>query len=94
MKQQILYALQIPESPQEEATSKILTEGNLSFIRNQLAMEAQRRLNMNPPTGADGYQAFIQEEAEIKGAMRAFSFLLDCHHEVIAAVNQENLPTL
>lgn len=94
MKQQILYALQVPESPQEEAASKILTEGNLSFIRNQLAMEAQRKINMDPPVDESGYKAFIQEHAEITGAMKAYQFLLDCHQEVIMAVNQERLPQL
>lgn len=92
MKQQILYSLEVPETPQEENASQLLTEGNLSFVRNQLAVEAQRRINLDPPTDASGYVAFVQMEAEIKGAMRAYQFLLDGHIAVLERVQSEHRP--
>ena len=91
MKAQILYARYEPETAQEEAASKILTEGNLAVIRTLLAMEVQRRLALSPDS--NNYAKFIQEEAEIKGAITAYQTLLDAHVDTIESLNAEKLAT-
>lgn len=65
----------------ELRAAQLLSEGNVQFIKTQIAMCKQARENMQPDP--NNYAAFIQEEAENKGAQGAYQFLLDRHQDVI-----------
>lgn len=69
------------ESQKEEKSAQLLSEGNIRFIENQLWFEQNRRNNID--VDPNDIMKFVQEEAEIKGAMKALQFLLDAHNELV-----------
>ncbi len=76
------------ETEKEEKSAQILTLGNIQFIENQLFSERNRKENLTlDPTNV---VAFVQEEAECKGAILALQFLLDRHNDVIQSMNPES----
>lgn len=94
MKTEILYALYHPQSEAERLSSQLLTESNLQNIKNLMAMEVQNRLNQVPPTDESGYLSFVQFEADVRGAIRAYQNLINLHEEVIERTNKESLPSV
>lgn len=56
--------------------ASLLHEEQKRWFQTQLALLAERRVALVPDS--NNYQAFIQEEAEIKGQMNALQYLLDC----------------
>lgn len=76
------------ESPAEENSAKLLSIANVHAIKNFLYTEQMRRNNIEVDPA--NIMAFIQEEAEIKGAVRAFQLLLDSHNDLIATLNSQS----
>lgn len=77
------------ETPAELKSAQVLTEGNIQFIKTQLALTVQERFNLIPDP--NNYSKFVQEEAALKGAVAAYQFLLDCHENVLApAISNED----
>jgi hypothetical protein len=65
----------------EQASAQLLAEPNLRMIKNLLATDTIRLTNLVPDP--NNYPKFVQEHAEIKGAISAWQFLINCHEEVI-----------
>ena len=78
------------EDERELASAQILNEGNIQFIKTQIAVANQRRATLDPDP--NNYAAFIQTEAEIKGEIGAYQFLLDRHEDVITRLNSGPAP--
>lgn len=53
-----------------------LTIGQEQFIQNQISMAAQERLSLD--YDPDAPLKFLQREAELKGSIGAYQYLLDC----------------
>jgi hypothetical protein len=66
---------------QEEANAALLNEGQLRMIKNFLATDSMRLMNLVPLP--NDYSAFIQEHAEIKGAISAWQHLLNVHEDTV-----------
>lgn len=60
---------------QEYYTSRVLTSLQKEFIKNELAVVAERRLALEPDPL--NYSVFIQTEAHFKGQMDAYRFILE-----------------
>lgn len=78
---------QYSQTTQEQLAGMTLTTAQHQFIQSQIAMLAQSRLALVPDP--NNYADFIQSEANYKGQMEAYKFLLDCH-----AAAQEQLLAL
>lgn len=65
----------------EEASAQLLPEANLKLIKNLLATDTLRLNNLVPDP--ESYHKFIQEHAEVKGAISAWRHLLTLHDETI-----------
>ena len=78
------------DSSQEELRAHILTEGNVQFIRNELAARLLERaqLSFDPehPT------LFTQQEASLMGHVQAYRWILECHEEALKAALQAQNP--
>jgi hypothetical protein len=80
------------ETPAEEKSAQLLSEGNIRHIENQLWFEQNRRNNIDvDASDPQAVMKFIQEEAEIKGAMRAFQFLLDTHSSLVSGLESDQI---
>lgn len=75
------------ESDKEERSASLLPMANIQFIKNQLYFERHRKENLS--LDPNNVMKFIQEEAEIKGAISAYQFLLDSHNNVISALDNQ-----
>jgi hypothetical protein len=71
-------------SPQESKLAQILPEINLQYIKTQLAFSIKEKDNLK--VDPNNYAAFVQAEAEIRGAIGAYQFLIDCHDNTVATV--------
>lgn len=77
----ILERYEFTES--EIASAQILPDLLLKYCKTQLAMESMRARNIKPPPDQDGYSKFIQEKAEIDGAIGVWEFLINGHEETV-----------
>jgi hypothetical protein len=73
-------------SPQESKLAQILPEINLQYIKTQLAYSIKEKDNLK--VDPNNYAAFVQAEAEIRGAIGAYQFLIDCHDNTVATVSK------
>lgn len=64
------------QTEQEQLAGSVLTIDQTQFIQTQLAIAAESHLALVPDPS--NYASFIQTEAELKGQMRAYQYLLDC----------------
>ncbi len=68
---------QYSQSEQETLAGCTFTIDQLQFLQSQIAMIAQSRIALVPDP--NNYAEFIQKEANYKGQMDAYKYLLDCH---------------
>lgn len=69
------------ENAKEEKTAQLLSIANVQYIKNQLYFERQRKENL--VLDPSDIMSYVQAEAEIKGAIGAYMFLLDNHDSLI-----------
>lgn len=75
------------ESDAELKSAQILTESNIQFIKTQIGLATQERINIVPDP--NNYPSFIQQDAALKGEIKAYQYLLDCHYNTIHHLNTE-----
>lgn len=77
---------------EEVISASLLHEEQKRWYQTQLAILAERRINIIPD--ANNYISYIQEEAEVKGQMNALQYLLDCcdsaEKEVLELAKENN----
>lgn len=73
------------DTVQEERASRILSEGNIQNIRNEMVSAINEKLLLE--FDATNPQRFIQQEASLAGQIKAFQFLLDLHEDTVSALS-------
>ena len=78
-------------TPEDNLVGSILTGLQIRIIKAKLTSTAHSLINLEPPP--DGYEAFIQEHAVLKGAYMALLTLLDeSEAATTAAANPGPIP--
>lgn len=88
MAKQIIVDVRYEHTPAELKTAAILNSGTVEMIKSLISDARQQRFNLKPDP--NNYASFIQQEAEIKGAINAYQSLLDFHNDTLASVLNPN----
>ncbi len=71
----------------DEHEKFILTDTQVAYIRHLIAVEAEKRLNLELDTA--NVSGFVQSEAYFKGKIEFGQQLLDLHEETLAALREQ-----
>lgn len=74
-------------SEQEQLNANLLPPGLIMVLKNLLAADTMRLVNLKP--NPENYTTYIQEHAEIKGAISAWQCLLNSHEDTISKLSTD-----
>lgn len=70
-------------SEEESRLAVAFSDLTVAFLRTQQAQIAEQRLNLEPAVTQEGYLAFVQEEAFLKGQLAFVAFLLNAREAAL-----------
>ncbi len=72
----------------EQLSGQIFSQSQLQVLQNLRAQYAVDKLNLK--VIPNDYQAYVQQEAGLAGALSVLSYIIDCHHTALAIVMDSN----